>query len=204
MNGQPATIGQVINPAVDTVVYRGDLARADTPLVYYALHKPRDIVTTCRQDGEKTILDIVDIPERVFPIGRLDKDSTGLILLTNDGRLSNYLMHPRYRHEKEYVVETYGPIDDEALARMSDGLEILGKRTQKANIRRVSSGTFSIVLREGRNRQIRRMVEAVGHTVKRLRRIRIENILLGDLPEGAWRPLTGAELRMLFGRMDIQ
>ena len=120
VNGTVAHIGQVIDPAVDQVKFSDQIIRDQEDLVYYVFNKPRDIVTTCLsgQDAEQGILDIVDIPERVFPIGRLDKETTGLIILTNDGRLSNYLMHPRYEHEKEYIVEVYGKIDDEALERM--------------------------------------------------------------------------------------
>lgn len=175
-------------------------------------------MTTCLsgKDNEKGILDIVDIPERVFPVGRLDKETTGLILLTNDGRLSNYLMHPRYEHEKEYIVEVYGRIEDEALERMAAGVKIELKEngsrsriirridgkdqmitrkytTRPCEIMRLSSSKFSIVLKEGKNRQIRRMVEAVGSDVKKLKRIRIENIEIGTLPEGEYRKLSSVE-----------
>lgn len=145
----------------------------------------------------------MDIPERVFPIGRLDKDTTGLIILTNDGRLSNYLMHPRYEHEKEYIVHVYGTVADEALDRLSRGVKILDDTitTKPALVRRVNSGAFSIVIREGKNRQIRRMVEAVGHEVKRLKRIRIETLQLGDMPEGSCVLLTRAERRELLERV---
>jgi pseudouridine synthase len=145
-------------------------------------------------------MDIIDIPERVFPIGRLDKETTGLIILTNDGRLSNYLMHPRYEHEKEYIVEVYGRIEDEALEKMSRGVRIELKdngtrkiirriggvdrqitkkyTTKPCVIERLSSSKFSITIREGKNRQIRRMVEAVEYGIKKLKRVRIESIML--------------------------
>jgi 23S rRNA pseudouridine2605 synthase len=167
VNGEVATLGMSIDPA-----------KASEKLVYYKLNKPRGIVTTCAQHDQRSILDIVDIPERVFPIGRLDKDTTGLILLTNDGRLANYLMHPKYKHEKEYVVETFGPISDEELKKMSEWVVILWKITNYAPIKRYSSGSFSIILTEWRNRQIRRMIEVVDHKVKKLKRIRIENVEL--------------------------
>ena len=185
VNGETAHIGQVIDPEVDEIKV-GDAAKLETAaFVYYKMYKPRGIVTTCASHLDTGILDIVDIPERVFPIGRLDKDSTGLIILTNDGRLSNYLMHPRYGHEKEYLVEVYGKIDDATLGRLSSGsLEVLGERVLPAEVKRAASGSFTIILREGKNRQIRRMVEAVGHDVKKLKRIRIENIELGTLKEG--------------------
>lgn len=161
MNGEKAVLGMTIDPDQDTVTLGKKTVADREAHVYYKLNKPYGIVTTCKQDGESSIMDIVDIPERVFPIGRLDKNSTGLILLTNDGRLSNYLMHPRYEHEKEYVVQVYGAIENADLIRMSKGIGILGKTTKPAEITRLNSGMFSIVLREGMNRQIRRMVEAV-------------------------------------------
>lgn len=120
VNGIVAHIGQVIDPDMDQVKFSDQIIKDQDELVYYAYNKPRDIVTTCLsgKDDEEGIMDVVSIPERVFPIGRLDKEITGLIILTNDGRLSNYLMHPRYEHEKEYVVEVYGKIEDEALEKM--------------------------------------------------------------------------------------
>lgn len=113
-------------------------------------------------------------------------------------------MHPRYEHEKEYVVEVYGRIEDEALDDMRRGVMVLGKPTKPATIVRLSSGKFSIILTEGRNRQIRRMVEVVGHTVKKLKRVRIENILLGELEEGEYRALSKTELQGLFKKLKIQ
>jgi 23S rRNA pseudouridine2605 synthase/23S rRNA pseudouridine2604 synthase len=115
-----AHIGQVVDPEVDQIEFSNQVIKDQESLVYYVFNKPRDVVTTCLsgKDDEQGIMDIVNISERVFPIGRLDKETTGLIILTNDGRLSNYLMHPRYEHEKEYVVEVYGKIEDEALDRM--------------------------------------------------------------------------------------
>ena len=201
VNGETAHIGQVIDPEVDEIKV-GDAAKLETAaFVYYKMYKPRGIVTTCASHHDTGILDIVDIPERVFPIGRLDKDSTGLIILTNDGRLSNYLMHPRYGHEKEYLVEVYGKIDDATLGRLSSGsLEVLGERVLPAEVKRAASGSFTIILREGKNRQIRRMVEAVGHDVKKLKRIRIENIEIGNLTEGAYQRLSAPEREKLLER----
>ncbi|MDD2487570.1 MAG: pseudouridine synthase [Candidatus Gracilibacteria bacterium] len=204
INGVKALIGQSVDPETDKVTLGNMIVEDKKNHVYYKLNKPFGIITTCSQDGESSILDIVEIPERVFPIGRLDKNSTGLILLTNDGRLSNYLMHPRYEHEKEYIVDVYGKISDEELDDMSEGMFILGKRTRQAEIRRVGSGTFSIILKEGMNRQIRRMVEKTGHQVKRLKRIRVENILIEDMKEGEYRKLTQIELGGLEKRLGIK
>jgi len=219
VNGTVAHIGQVIDPNADIVKVDDQVVQEQDSWVYYIFNKPRGIVTTCLsgREDEQGILDIVDIPERVFPIGRLDKETTGLIILTNDGRLSNYLIHPRYEHEKEYMVEVYGKIEDAALEKMRRGVRIELKdnssrsvsqknsekpprmhMTKPCVITRLSSSKFSIILQEGKNRQIRRMVSAVGHDIKRLKRIRIENIFLGDLAEGEYRRLTSQEKSDLF------
>jgi 23S rRNA pseudouridine2605 synthase len=229
VNEEKAHIGQVIDPEVDKVRMGDEVVKEQSNLVYYLFNKPRDIVTTCLsgKDDEKGILDIVTFPERVFPIGRLDKETTGLILLTNDGRLSNYLIHPRYEHEKEYIVEVYGKIEDEALDQMRRGVKIELKengtrkrtirsigwvekeitktyRTRPCEINRLSSSKFSIVLREGKNRQIRRMVEVVESDIKKLKRVRVENILLGDLAEGEWRRMTAGERDELFRGIGVE
>lgn len=203
VNGKPAIIGQSVDPKVDIVKMKNEEIKAQQELVYFKLNKPYWVVTTCRQGDEESILDVVNIKERVFPIGRLDKNTTGLIILTNDGRLSNYLIHPRYEHSKEYVVEVYGKISDDELAQMREWIFILGKKTKTADIMRLSSGTFSIVLQEWMNRQIRRMVEKVGHEVKKLKRIRIENILLGNLKEWQYVNLSKKELKELSTRLWI-
>ncbi|MDD2871372.1 MAG: pseudouridine synthase [Candidatus Gracilibacteria bacterium] len=198
VNGQVAKIGESVCPGIDEVILLDKAIEEQKKLVYYKLNKPRGIETTCAQHNEKNIVDIMDVPERVFPIGRLDKETTGLILMTNDGRLANYLMHPKYEHRKEYIVETFGPIDDKQLDAMRNGLFILGSYTKNALINRISSGKFSIIITEGRNRQIRRMVEKVGSRVKNLKRIRIENIELGNLDYGEYKHLSSRELDGLF------
>ena len=226
VNDVVAHIGQVIDPEKDIVKMSETIIEDQDNLVYYTFNKPRGVVTTCLsgKDDEKWILDVVNIPDRVFPIGRLDKETTGLIILTNDGRLSNYLMHPRYEHEKEYIVEVYGKIEDEALEKMRRGVrielkdngtrkivrridgedKIITKKytTKPCEITRLSSSKFSITIREWKNRQIRRMVEVVGYDVKKLKRIRVENIMLGDLGEGEWRRFTESERRSLFERIN--
>lgn len=118
VNGKLAHIGQVIDPSKDKVEYGGQIVRDQDNLVYYAFHKPRGVVTSCADEHETDIADIVDIPERVFPIGRLDKNTTGLVLLTNDGRITHRLLHPSFDHEKEYIVEVYGKISDDQLTTM--------------------------------------------------------------------------------------
>ena len=205
VNGEVAQIWQSINPKVDKVELLDKIIKDQKKLVYYKINKPRGIVTTCAQNDERNIIDIIDIPERVFPIWRLDKDTTGLLLLTNDWRLSNYLIHPRYNHQKEYIVETFWPISDEALEKMSRGVYILDwYKTKPCKIKRISKGKFSIVLTEWKNRQIRRMVEAVGKKVKKLKRIRIENIELGNLAFWEYKHLSKKELKELFNRLKIK
>lgn len=204
VNGKTAQIGQMIDPTIDTVEMWKEAIQEQKELLYYKVNKPRGVVTTCAQSDEKTILDVIPLDKRVFPIGRLDKDTTGLILMTNDGRLANFLMHPRYNHEKEYIVETFWPISDDNLEKMRNGLFILGSYTKKAKIERVSSGKFSITISEWRNRQIRRMVEKVGSIVKKLKRIRIENIELWNMKEGDYKALTQKEKDELFQRLNIQ
>lgn len=204
VNWLKAEIWQQITPWVDKIELEDRAIIEQENLVYYKINKPRGIITTCAKYGEKNIIDIIDVPERVFPIWRLDKESDGLILLTNDGRLTNYLIHPRYEHEKEYLVEVFWPIWDKALQKMRDGIFILGSYTKKAKIRRVSSWTFKIVLTEWRNRQIRRMVESVWSRVKKLKRIRIENILLDGLMPWEYKHLSKKEKNELFTKLNIK
>ena len=198
VNGKVAKIGQSVDPDVDQVKLGNKAVLEQESFVYYKIHKPRWIETTCAQHGNNSIIDIIDVPERVFPVGRLDKESDGLIILTNDGRITNYLTHPRYGHEKEYLVEVFWPIDDDQLDRMRNGLYILGSKTKKAKIERVASGKFTIVLTEGKNRQIRRMTEKVWAEVKKLKRIRIENIELWKMKSGDYRELSANEKKNLF------
>ncbi|MDD3951004.1 MAG: pseudouridine synthase [Desulfobacterales bacterium] len=191
------SLGARVDPDADRVRVDGKPAVLRKQMVYIALNKPSGYVTTCSQAGEPIVLDLVDVGERVYPVGRLDRDSTGLLLLTNDGRIHHRLSHPSFDHEKEYEVTLAEPIFDGALQKMAAGLPMMGTRTRPAEVRRISARRFVIVLKEGRNRQIRRMVRKVGGRVTVLRRTRIANILLGDLPEGRWRHLSEAEVKSL-------
>ena len=191
------SLGARVDPDADRVRVDGKPAVLRKQMVYIALNKPSGYVTTCSQAGEPIVLDLVDVGERVYPVGRLDRDSTGLLLLTNDGRIHHRLSHPSFDHEKEYEVTLAEPIFDGALQKMAAGLPMMGTRTRPAEVRRISARRFVIVLKEGRNRQIRRMVRKVGCRVTGLRRTRIANILLGDLPEGRWRHLSEAEVKSL-------
>ena len=204
VNWETASIWQSIDPEVDKVEINDKKIEKTDELVYYKLNKPYGIVTTCKQDWESSIIDIIDIRERVFPIWRLDKNTTWLIILTNDWRLSNYLMHPRYEHEKEYVVEVYWKIEDSALMKMAGWVSILWKKTKHCTVRRISSWTFSIILKEWMNRQIRRMVENVWHQVKRLKRIRVENIEIGNLKEWQYVKLSWKDISWLEAKLWIK
>jgi 23S rRNA pseudouridine2605 synthase/23S rRNA pseudouridine2604 synthase len=165
----------------------------EQPLIYIAINKPKGVVASCEQKNDRIILDLINIPERVYPVGRLDKDSSGLLLLTNDGRLHHRLSHPSFDHEKEYEVAVADPIPDGALEHMAKGLPMMGAKTRPARIKRLSPRRFRMVLQEGKNRQIRRMLRKVGHQVTDLKRIRVANIRLGNLAEGAWRYLSESE-----------
>jgi len=202
VNGAVVTkLGTKIDPEKDIVEVDGNRIEVKNELIYIALNKPKGYVTTCSRERGKIVLDLIDIPERVYPIGRLDKDSSGLLLLTNDGRLHNILSHPSFDHEKEYDVVVSRPVPDEALGKMAAGIHLPGGRTRPAQIKRISPARFRIVLKEGKNRQIRRMIEKVGNRVKELKRIRISNIKLGGLKEGSWRYLTEKEKNELLKDM---
>lgn len=198
VNGHPVTVlGTKVDPARDRIEVDGRPVLPERDKLYVALHKPKGYVTSCRHAEQKVVVALVDLPARIFPIGRLDKDSTGLLLLTNDGPLHHRLSHPSFDHEKEYEVTVRDPIADDMLQRLAEGMSILGSRTRPAAVRRISGRRFRMVLQEGRNRQIRRMVRQLGHAVKRLHRVRVAHIHLGTLPEGAWRHLTPAEIKKL-------
>lgn len=201
VNEKVAHIWQIIDTEKDKVQLWKGAELQQQKYVYYKFNKPRGIETTCAQRDGKSIIDIIQTPERIFPVGRLDKDTTGLILLTNDGRITNYLTHPRYGHEKEYIVETFGSIDDESLKKMSRWVMVLWKWTKKCKVDRIAAGKFSIVLTEWRNRQIRRMVESVGSKVKKLKRIRIENIQLEWLKEWELKHLSKWEKSILLEKI---
>ena len=190
-------LGTKVDPDLDMVEADGKVIHLRQKLIYIALNKPKEHVTSCSQKGEKIVLDLVDQPERIYPVGRLDKDSTGLLLLTNDGRLHHKLSHPSFDHEKEYIVTLVKPIPDGALNHMARGLPMMGTKTRAARVKRISARRFRIVLQEGKNKQIRRMVRKVGNQVADLKRIRIAHVKLGRLPSGAWRHLAKAELKLL-------
>ncbi len=202
VNGETVTqLGSKIDSAEDRVEVDGRLVEPATEKIYIALNKPKGYITSCHHGDRQVVLDLIDLKQRIFPVGRLDKDTTGLLLLTNDGRLHHRLSHPSFDHEKEYVVTVQHPITDGQLQRLAEGMPLAGTATRPARVERLSGRRFHMVLQEGRNRQIRRMVRKVGHEVTGLKRIRMANVLLGNLPIGGWRHLTskerGALLRMI-------
>lgn len=196
VNGKTAGLG--------TQVAEGDRVEVDGRAlperrrdIYLALNKPRGITCTTERDVAGNIVDFVGHRERIFPIGRLDKDSEGLILLTNNGDIVNEILRAEHGHEKEYLVTVERPVTESFLSMMAAGVRIGGEKTRPALVTRTGPATFRIVLTQGLNRQIRRMCSALGFRVQSLKRVRIMHIRLGSLATGAWRDLTDAEIRPL-------
>jgi pseudouridine synthase len=214
VNGTVVTgMGTKIDPHADVVTLDGArVSPPDAGLVYYMLHKPAGYLTAAAdQRGRPTIYALLGhIPERVVPVGRLDKDSEGLLLLTNDGAAAHRLMHPRFRVEKEYEVEAAGALGEQARARLEQGVEVDGRLTQPARVRILGRGAAPgttrarIVITEGRKRQVRKMFDAVGHAVRRLVRVREGCLRLGGLPAGETRPLTREEMRELRRELGLE
>lgn len=196
VNGTVAVLGTQVNDG-DEVQVDGQPLRAKPRRVYLALNKPVGIECTTDREVPDNIVDFVGYPERVFPIGRLDKDSEGLILLTNDGDIVNTVLRAEHEHEKEYLVSVDRPLTAAFLAGMAAGVPILDTVTNPCRLTQVGRNTFRIVLTQGLNRQIRRMCEHFDYRVRRLQRVRIMHVHLGNLPVGQWRELTAAELRGL-------
>ena len=197
------TLGTKVDPENDVVNLDGKPVGQRDRHVYIMLNKPEGVVSSCRHRGEPVVTDLVDLPQRLFPVGRLDKDSIGLLLLTNDGRIHHRLSHPSFDHEKEYDVTVQWPIADQALAQMERGMPLSGVLTRPARVHRISSRRFRIVLLEGKNRQIRRMVKKTGNRVVHLKRIRVAGLTLGNLAQGSWRYLTRDETRRLLKLLHL-
>jgi len=195
INGKVPALGTKIAPG-DVVSVDGTVISApEKSFVYLAFNKPVGIVCTTDTKKEKdNIVDFINYPERIFPIGRLDKPSEGLIFMTSDGDIVNKILRARNNHEKEYIVTVDKPFDDRFLKRMRNGIPILGTVTRKCKVERLAKNKFKIILTQGLNRQIRRMCEYLGYEVTKLKRIRIMNIHL-DIPVGHWRELTSKEMK---------
>lgn len=193
INGLPATLGTKVQPG-DAVSIDGRSVGAETAHVYIALHKPVGIECTTDPRVPDNVVAFVGHRMRLFPVGRLDKNSEGLLLMTNDGDIVNDLLRAAHGHEKEYLVTVDRPVTDEFVFAMSRGVPILDRITAPCRVRRTAKNMFRIVLTQGLNRQIRRMCEVFGYTVRRLIRVRIVNLTLDGLAPGRWRNLTGNEL----------
>ena len=198
VNGAVAVMGLKVTEQ-DEIRVDGKLVDNKPPLVYIALNKPRGIECTTNRKVRNNIVDFVNHKERIFPIGRLDKDSEGLILLTNDGDIVNKILRARNNHEKEYIVTVNKPMTDSFLKGMGGRVPILDTYTRESKLEKLDEKTFRIILTQGLNRQIRRMTEHFGYRVVTLKRIRIMNIELGNLKPGQVRELTEQELKELYG-----
>lgn len=196
LNGQPAALGSQV-AAGDEVRVDGDSVGVKKQQVYIALNKPVGIVCTTEAHIEDNIIDHVGFPERIFPVGRLDRDSEGLILLTNNGDIVNEILRSENNHEKEYLVTVDRHITDLSLRMLADGVKIMGELTKPSKVARLNAQSFRIILTQGLNRQVRRMCSALGYKAQRLQRVRIMNIHLGNLQPGQWRHLTPGELKDL-------
>ena len=195
INGVVPEVGTKVGPQDDVCVDGKSIRPTEEPRVYLAFHKPVGIVCTTDTGVEKdNIIDFIGYPTRIFPIGRLDKPSEGLIFMTNDGDIVNKILRARNNHEKEYLVDVNFPIDRAFVEAMSNGIPILDTVTRKCKVEKIGKQRFRIVLTQGLNRQIRRMCEYLGYRVTRLKRVRIMNVKL-DVPVGQWRDLTQKELR---------
>ncbi|GAC1317179.1 MAG: pseudouridine synthase [Acidimicrobiales bacterium] len=196
VNGEVADLGRRVDPQTDEVEVDGALVAVAAGLVHYLLNKPAGVVSTADDpQGRPTVVDLVPASPRVFPVGRLDVETEGLLILTNDGPLTHRLTHPRYGVEKEYLVHVDGRPAPGTLRRLRTGVELDDGITAPARVALAGPDVVRITIHEGRNRQVRRMCEAVGHPVIRLVRMRIGPIVDPRLAPGAWRPLTPSEVR---------
>jgi pseudouridine synthase len=200
VNGKTVTeMGHKIDPDADKVVVDEEQVKKERKLVYIALNKPKGYVCSMKPTHEdpQIVTDLIDIMERVYPVGRLDKETTGLLLLTNDGTLVNQIIHPSAESEKEYEVTFYLQISERVLDRLRAGVRLGEEQTLPTKVKKIAPAKIRIILREGKNRQVRRMCQKVGFPVKNLKRVRIKDLVLGDLALGEWRYLTEAEVASL-------
>jgi 23S rRNA pseudouridine2605 synthase len=209
VNGQVAAIGQSVDPDWDEIRVDGRLVVSTGENRYLALHKPEGYVTsTVSEHGERTVMDLIDIPERVYPVGRLDVDTAGLLLLTNDGEWANLVIHPKYEVDKEYVVVVRGHLSRSETDTLQGGIRLPGGDvTSPAKLeamhRSEGATTLRITVHEGKKRQIRLMMAAVGHPVIKLTRVRVGPLRLGALAKGTWRELTPAEVDAIRASADV-
>lgn len=201
VNGEKVAMGTKVTPADHISIDGKSLGKQKDKTVYLAFNKPVGIVCTTDTRVEKNnIIDYINYPSRIFPIGRLDKPSEGLIFLTNDGDIVNKILRAHNRHEKEYVVQVNKPITADFVNRMQNGIPILGTKTRKCRVKQTQKQAFRIVLTQGLNRQIRRMCEFLGYKVTKLKRVRIMNVPL-DVKTGQWRYLSSKEIKEIQNRV---
>lgn len=199
INGRVAVLGDKVEKS-DKVLVTGN----NKKLIYLAFHKPKGVMTHSPQFGEKEVRDMVQVEQDVFPLGRLDKDSSGLMILTNDGRLTDRLLNPLYNHQKEYWVKTSGSINEYFLHKLSAGVTLEdGYVTKPCITKKVANNRFSIILTEGKKHQIRRMCAALGQQIVSLDRVRIMNIRLGKLAAGDYREIIGSELSRFLKSVEL-
>ncbi len=203
INGRTAVMGDKVCPS-DEVMYGKKRVSMEEEVILLAVNKPSGIVCTSEKREKDNIIDYMNYPKRIYPIGRLDKNSHGLILMTNQGELANQIMRSRSYHEKEYIVKVNKDITDDFLRKMSGGvhLEELKTTTRPCQVEKVGKRTFRIILTQGLNRQIRRMCEQFQYRVLDLKRVRIMNICLGNLKEGTYRKITGQEWKDLQEQLE--
>ena len=198
VNGEIAVLGRRVKTATDKVEVDGVTIGVAPGLVYYLLNKPVDVITTAKDThGRQTVIELVPLEPRVFPVGRLDAETEGLLILTNDGELGHRLTHPSFGIEKEYLAHvdcSSSGVSESALKKLRDGIELDDGVTSPAEVGQLQPGVLRIVIHEGRNRQIRRMCDAVGHPVERLVRVRVGPLIDRTLAPGKWRHLTTAEV----------
>lgn len=219
IDGMPAVMGQKVNPG-QTVTVNGEVIRPVKKMILLAFNKPAGVECTSAPDVPENIVEYINYPERIYPIGRLDKNSTGLILLTNTGELVNRILKSANQHEKEYIVQVDRPLEDSFISAMQNGVILKDVpirrvksgdsyqtvtrdvKTAPCSVSRTGTDEFSIILTQGINRQIRRMCEALGYNVTSLHRVRIMNIELGDIPEGKYREVTEDEASELVSQLS--
>lgn len=202
VNGSVCILGQWVEE--DDVILIDNKPLQKKERIYIALNKPVGITCTAEEKVENNIINYINYPEYIFPVGRLDKPSQGLILLTNDGDLANKILESENEHEKEYIVTLNKDYDDKFIREMSVGVEILGIKTRPCKVRRINNTSFNIILTQGLNKQIRRMSLTLGYKVIRLERIRVMNIKVDDIGLGKWRYLTNDEIRVLTENCEIK
>ncbi len=209
VNGEIITeLGTRVDPENDRIEVDGQRLKQQKDLIYIALNKPRGYITSCEQGDEPIVIDLIDIPDRIYPVGRLDATSEGLILLTDDGELAHRIAHPSYEIDKVYEVEAEGSLSEEERLKLERGLMLDGRLTAPAAVRVVSTArgitVAEMTIHEGRKRQVRRMFELVGHPVTRLTRTQVGPVELGELPPGRWRHLNEDELRALREALEMR